>query len=63
MSEVFRCTDGLYKLVSDEEINRILTNFKNIGEAVQALEMKAAHGAQKKKAVRDNMTIALVNIK
>lgn len=56
-------TDGLYKLVSDEEINRILTNFKNIGEAVQTLEMKAAHGALKKRTVRDNMTIALVNIK
>ena len=60
---ILMTTDGLYKLVSDEEINRILTNFKNIGEAVQALEMKAAHGALKKRTVRDNMTIALVNIK
>lgn len=60
---ILMTTDGLYKLVSDEEINRILTNFKNIGEAVQALEMKAVHGALKKRTVRDNMTIALVNIK
>ena len=60
---ILMTTDGLYKLVSDEEINRILTNFKNIGEAVQALEMKASHGALKKRTVRDNMTIALVNIK
>lgn len=56
-------TDGLYKLVSDEEINRILINFSNVGEAVQALEIKAEHRAFKKRTVRDNMTIALINIK
>ena len=56
-------TDGLYKLVSDEEINRILINFSNVGEAVQALEIKAEHRAFKKRTVRDNMTVALINIK
>ena len=56
-------TDGLYKLVSDEEINRIMINFSNVGEAVQALEIKAEHRAFKKRTVRDNMTIALINIK
>lgn len=55
-------TDGLYKLVPDEEIFRVLNNFNNMEEALQALEIKA-----RKKACsgirRDNMTVALIKIK
>ena len=39
-------SDGLYKIVSDAEIARILENFNNIWEAVQALEMKAKKNAK-----------------
>ncbi len=56
-------TDGLYKLLSDEEIGRILGNFVNIDDALKALEAKAQKTAKKTKACRDNMTLALLKIK
>lgn len=56
-------SDGLYKMVTDFEIARILDNFNNIGEAVQALEMKAQKNAKNSGDVRDNTTIVLVKIK
>ncbi len=56
-------SDGLYKTVTDSEILRILSNFKNIEEAVQALEMKAEKNAKSNQKSRDNMTIALIGIK
>lgn len=56
-------SDGLYRVVTDAEISRILENFNNIGEAVQALEMKAAKNAKNSGDSRDNMTVALIKIK
>lgn len=56
-------SDGLYKLVSDEEITRILDNFSNINDAVWALEQKAKKNAKNNGVSRDNMTIALIKIK
>lgn len=56
-------SDGLYKIVSDSEIARIIDNFSNIGEAVQALEMKAKKNAKNCSEPRDNMTVALLKIK
>lgn len=56
-------SDGLYKIVSDAEILRIIDNFSNIGEAVQALEAKAKKNAKKLCISRDNMTLALMKIK
>lgn len=56
-------SDGLYKLLEDEEIGRIVTNFSDIGEALQALEMKAQKNASENKLSRDNMTVALIKIK
>lgn len=56
-------SDGLYKIVSDAEILRIIDNFSNIGEAVQALEAKAKKNAKNTSALRDNMTVALLKIK
>jgi len=55
-------SDGLYKLVPDEEIARVIDNFNNIGEALQALEMKARKCAKTKSISRDNMTVALIKI-
>ena len=56
-------SDGLYKLLSDEEIENIVFNFANISEATQALEFKAKKKAKSLNAKRDNMTIALIKIK
>lgn len=56
-------SDGLYKIVNDAEIARIVDNFSNIGEAVQALEMKAKKNVKNSDTSRDNMTVALVKIK
>lgn len=56
-------SDGLYKIVTDYEITRILDNFSNIGEAVQALETKAKKKAKDTCVSRDNMTVALIKIK
>lgn len=56
-------TDGLYKLVSDDEMLRLLDNFSNPEDAVQALDMKAGKKAKKGGESRDNMTVALINVK
>ena len=56
-------SDGLYKVVSDSEIARIVDNFSNIGEAIQALEMKAKKNAKNSNESRDNMTVALIKVK
>ena len=54
-------TDGLYKLISDSGIQNIISNFTNTSEAVNALEMKARRCAHN--ISRDNMTVALINVK
>lgn len=56
-------TDGLYKLLSDEEIERILGNFNNASDALMALELKAQKNEKKKAKKRDNMTVALLKLK
>lgn len=61
--EIIMMSDGLYKLVSDDEIERLLDNFSNIRDAVWALEQKAKKNAKKLGEDRDNMTIALIKIK
>ena len=56
-------SDGLYKLVSDEEIGSVLSNFGNIEDALKALELKAQKAARSSNIKRDNMTSALIKIK
>ena len=56
-------TDGLYKLVSDEEIARVLDNFSNTDDALGALEQKAQKASRTSPQKRDNMTVALIKIK
>lgn len=55
-------SDGLYKLLSEEEIQRILENFRNDSEALWALDVKAKKVAKRNRISRDNTTIALVRI-
>jgi len=56
-------SDGLYKLMSDEEISRILENFSSLRDALQALELKARKNAKNSAIQRDNMTVALIKLK
>ncbi len=56
-------TDGLYKLVSDDEIKAVVENFKNISDAVDIFEIKAAKAARISSAARDNMTAAIIKVK
>ena len=56
-------SDGLYKLLSDEEIASLTDNFRNISEALQAINLTAEKKAEKQSLQRDNMTVALIRIK
>ncbi len=61
--KVILMSDGLYKLVSDEEILRILSNFNNIEDAIRALELKAQKSARASGTSRDNMSVAILKVK
>ena len=56
-------SDGLYKLVPDEEIKAVVENFKNISDAVDIYEIKAAKAARVDGISRDNMTAAIIKVK
>lgn len=56
-------SDGLYKLLSNQEMQRIIENFSNITEALNALDIKAKKNSAKHGTERDNMTIAIIKIK
>ena len=60
---ILMMTDGLYKVLSDNEISSIIFNFKDIEEALSALEYKVAKSASKSGISRDNMTVSLIEIK
>lgn len=57
------CTDGLYRLVEEEEIRRILEEEDSPGKALAVLEMAAGKQAGQKNLKRDNMTALLIEIK
>lgn len=61
--KILLTSDGLYKSLSEEEIKRIVDNFSNIKEAVQALGAKAERNAKGRMISRDNTTIALIQVK
>lgn len=56
-------SDGLYKVLSNDEIFNILDNFSNISEALNALEMKVRKVSKEKQIIRDNMTVAIIKVK
>lgn len=56
-------TDGLYKVLDDDEIARVAENFSNIEDALNALEIKTKKQAKKKNISRDNMTVALIKMR
>lgn len=56
-------SDGLYKLLSLDEISNILDSFPNIQDALRALENNAHRNAKIRGVRRDNLTVALIRIK
>ena len=56
------CTDGLYRMLSDEVINKILVAFPNLGESLRALETEVARSAKINGIKRDNMSVILIKV-
>lgn len=56
-------SDGLCKVLADEEITEIVSNFGDVGDACSALEFKAAKAAKAADRKRDNTTVVLVKIR
>lgn len=61
--QVIIMSDGLYKNLSDEYIKSIITNFKNPAESLTSLDFQSSRNAHKQDKRRDNLTVALINIK
>ncbi len=61
--QILLMSDGLYKNLSDEYIMSILTNFKNPSEILTSLDLQSSRNAHKQDKRRDNLTVALINIK
>lgn len=60
---ILMMTDGLYKLVADEEIRDVIVHAADITDVFTRLEAKAEQHARKKQIERDNMTVALIAFK
>jgi protein phosphatase len=58
--EIIVMTDGLYKFLEEESIFEILKNFKNINDAIGALENLVERGSRRNRTDRDNMTVAII---
>lgn len=56
-------SDGLYKIIPDDEICSIIDNFSNVSDALRTLDLKAKSRAKQEGLVRDNMTLALISVK
>ena len=56
-------TDGLYKILTDKEIENVLGNFRNIEDAASVLEQKAKKTALKGQQNRDNTTFVIIKVK
>ncbi len=61
--KIILATDGLYKIISDEQIRSLTDNFTNISDALRALELKVRRIASQKNIGRDNMTAAIIKIR
>ena len=56
-------SDGLYKLLSDNEISAILGSSQSVKEIAVMLEKQAQSNSINKRKKRDNMTVAVLKIK
>ncbi len=60
---VLLMSDGVYKILSDEEMNRIIGNVPDIVNLAQTLEMKMVSKAKTYQMGRDNTTLAVIKVK
>ena len=58
--EVIIMSDGLYKYLDEEATFEILRNFRNINDAVGALENMVERRSRQQNKDRDNMTVAII---
>lgn len=56
-------SDGLYKIIPDNEICSILNNFADLSDALSTLDLKVKAKAKRENIQRDNMTLALIKMK
>ncbi|MBR5949287.1 MAG: serine/threonine-protein phosphatase [Clostridia bacterium] len=56
-------TDGLYRLVNEEDMKQLTENFGNVSDAIRALYTKANRIANRQKIKRDNITAILIKYK
>ena len=57
------CTDGLYRILSDEEISEILSSENDAKIILQMIEFSVRKKASENNKRRDNMTVSLIKIK
>ncbi len=57
------CTDGLYRILSDEEISGILSSENDAKTTLQMIEFSVRKKAGENNKRRDNMTVSLIKIK
>lgn len=57
------CTDGLYRILTDEEISGILNANNDAKTALQMMEFLVRKKANENNKRRDNMTVSLIKIK
>ncbi len=56
-------SDGLYKNLTEDYIKSIICNFTNPSESLTSLDYQSMKNAHKEEKSRDNLTVALINIK
>ncbi len=60
---ILLCSDGLYKLLTLDEIRNIMDSFTNLKDTLRAMENNVHRNAKIRGIKRDNLTIALIRIK
>lgn len=55
-------TDGLYKILDDQEISEIILNYTDTSDALTALQLKLNRRAKMQRLSKDNITMALIHI-
>ena len=61
--QVLICTDGLYRLITDDEITNILNMNQDTKTSLQMMELAVRKKAAEKGMRRDNMTVLLIKVK
>ena len=57
------CTDGLYRILTDEEVSNILNMKNDAISTLQMIESTVRKKSKEKNKRRDNMTVSLIKVK